>query len=137
MTVAVAHVPSTTGYTALREAVQQAVQRRTTLTVIQLTDVVDLDVRAAHQAGLSDEMAKVLEDAGLTGFTWDLRLAAAPGEVRETAGTILTLAEQAGADLLVIGARRRTPVGKLILGSITQEIILTAEIPVLVVKGGR
>jgi len=38
------------------------------------------------------------------------------------------------SEVLVIGARRRTPVGKFILGSSTQNIILEAEIPVLVVK---
>jgi nucleotide-binding universal stress UspA family protein len=43
--------------------------------------------------------------------------------------------DRAGADLLVIGARRRSPVGKAFLGSVTQEILLDASIPVLVVKG--
>jgi nucleotide-binding universal stress UspA family protein len=38
------------------------------------------------------------------------------------------------AELLVIGARRRTPVGKLFMGSVTQSIILHADVPVLVVK---
>ena len=38
------------------------------------------------------------------------------------------------AELLVIGARRRSPVGKLFLGSVTQSIILHADVPVLVVK---
>ncbi len=37
-------------------------------------------------------------------------------------------------ELLVIGARRRSPVGKLFLGSVTQSIILHADVPVLVVK---
>jgi nucleotide-binding universal stress UspA family protein len=45
------------------------------------------------------------------------------------AATILDLAKKADADLLIIGARRRSPGGKLILGSVTQTLILEAEIP--------
>lgn len=134
MSVAVAHLPSTTGHLALREAAREAVQRGTTLTVIQIIDAVDLDVQEAHTAGVSDEITRVLTEAGLTDVDWDLKLAASADEVKDTAGTILKLAQEAGADLLVIGARRRSPVGKLIMGSVTQEIILTADVPVLVVK---
>lgn len=137
MPVAVAHLPSTTGHLALREAAQQAVQRRTSLTVIQVVDAVDLDVDAAHRAGLSDEIERVLEEAGITDLNWDLALAAAPDQVEETADAILSLANRADVDLLVIGARRRSPVGKAFLGSVTQRLILSADYPVLVVKTSR
>jgi nucleotide-binding universal stress UspA family protein len=40
-------------------------------------------------------------------------------------------------ELLVIGARRRSPVGKAFLGSIAQNVILDADVPVLVVKSPR
>lgn len=46
----------------------------------------------------------------------------------------LDLAAELGADLIIIGARRRSPVGKLFLGSSAQEILLAAEVPVLLVK---
>ncbi|MGW9552067.1 universal stress protein [Citricoccus zhacaiensis] len=46
----------------------------------------------------------------------------------------LDLAADLGADLIVIGTRRRSPVGKLFLGSAAQEILLAAEVPVLLVK---
>lgn len=107
--------------------------RGTTLSVIQVTDSVDLDKIEAHKAGLSDEVARVLAEANLSDVDWNLQLT--PGQhIEDTARTILDLAARANAELLVIGARRRSPVGKLFLGSLTQTLILHADIPVLVVK---
>ncbi|GAA4102348.1 universal stress protein [Actinomadura miaoliensis] len=37
-------------------------------------------------------------------------------------------------ELLVIGVKRRTPVGKLVLGSLSQRLLLEADVPVLAVK---
>lgn len=37
-------------------------------------------------------------------------------------------------DLLVIGLRRRSPVGKAFLGDVAQRLLLEAEVPVLAVK---
>ena len=47
---------------------------------------------------------------------------------------VLDVAGRLGADLIVIGLRRRSPVGKLVMGSVSQEILLGAECPVLAVK---
>ena len=47
---------------------------------------------------------------------------------------IVELTDRLGPDLLVLGARRRSPVGKALLGSVAQTIILEASVPVLVVK---
>jgi nucleotide-binding universal stress UspA family protein len=44
------------------------------------------------------------------------------------------VAESEQAEFIVIGLRRRTPVGKLILGSNAQRILLDASCPVLAVK---
>jgi nucleotide-binding universal stress UspA family protein len=44
------------------------------------------------------------------------------------------VAREQGSDLVVIGIRRRTPTGKLILGSQAQRILLDAPCPVLAVK---
>jgi nucleotide-binding universal stress UspA family protein len=47
---------------------------------------------------------------------------------------LIEVAEEVKADFIVIGLRRRTPVGKLILGSNAQRILLDASCPVLAVK---
>ena len=47
---------------------------------------------------------------------------------------IVQFAEQNSIDLIVIGVRRRSKVGKLLFGSNAQLIILTAPCPVLTVK---
>jgi nucleotide-binding universal stress UspA family protein len=49
---------------------------------------------------------------------------------------LIEVANEVNADFIVIGLRRRTPVGKLILGSNAQRILLDASCPVLAVKAG-
>ncbi|MBB6629597.1 universal stress protein [Nocardioides sp. KIGAM211] len=60
-------------------------------------------------------------------------------EVRQSLGAdvgdqVLRVAQEVSAALVVIGLRRRTPVGKLIMGSVAQRILLGADCPVLAVK---
>ena len=44
------------------------------------------------------------------------------------------LEENPGISRLVIGMKRRTPVGKAVFGSISQRLLLEARVPVLAVK---
>ncbi|HYI58885.1 MAG TPA: universal stress protein [Microlunatus sp.] len=130
MSVVVAHQASTTGHLTLQEGAKEANLRQVPMTVIHVAEGVDLDVIEAHKAGLSDEITKVLREVDLHDVEWTLQVTT--GE--DVAEAVLDVLSGVDAELLVIGARRRSPVGKLFLGSVTQSIILHADVPVLVVK---
>jgi nucleotide-binding universal stress UspA family protein len=90
---------------------------------------IDPDQQESYRLGVSDEIEKVVGTEPVV--PWELRLSTAGADL---AGTLLRLVESIDADLLVIGARRRSPVGKAFLGSVAQTLILEANLPVLVVK---
>jgi len=129
MTVAVAHQVSATSRKALVQAVQEAKYRETDLAVLHVVDSIDHDREEAYRLGVSDEIEKVVGQEG--SISWRLHLATAGPDL---AGALLELVDSIGADLLVIGARRRSPGGKALLGSVAQTVILEANLPVLVVK---
>jgi nucleotide-binding universal stress UspA family protein len=54
--------------------------------------------------------------------------------VPDVAEAVLAAAAEEGAELIVVGVRHRSPVGKLLLGSVAQRVILDAPCPVLAVK---
>lgn len=135
MTVAVAHQVSRTARLALTEGAREAKFRGTDLAVLHVVDeALDPDKTEAYRLGISDEIEKVVGAAGAEDVTWHLHLATADHEVANVAHAVLRLADEVGAQLLVVGARRRSPVGKALLGSVTQTLILEAHVPLLVVK---
>lgn len=50
----------------------------------------------------------------------------------DPAESIISLADDQDADLIVIGGRKRSPAGKALFGSVTQTVILNAGRPVMV-----
>ncbi|MFW6002986.1 MAG: universal stress protein [Halanaeroarchaeum sp.] len=70
---------------------------------------------------------EILEDADIEVDSRDLSSPPSEG--------ILTLAESEEFDEIVMGGRKRSPTEKAILGSVTQTVILNAEIPVTVTGG--
>ena len=70
------------------------------------------------------EVAANLESAG---FTVDVRR-----EHGDPAETIVAVANELDADSIVIAGRKRSPVGKVLFGSVTQAVLLAADAPVVV-----
>ena len=129
MSVAVAHQVSASARLILQEAAKEASLRQTSMSVIHIAEGVDIDMIEEQKVNLRAEIADVLGEAKLTDVPWTLH--AATGV--DVAQSVLDLVAD-DVELLVIGARHRSAVGKLIMGSVTQTIILRAEVPVLVVK---
>ena len=131
MTIVVGFVPTKEGRAALSRAVEEARTRRTSLVVIN-----------SNRGGrdFDDETTKAAE-AKLQRFSDEMDNEGLDLEVRqlvrgnEPAEDLIAVANETDADLIVIGLRRRTPVGKLILGSNAQRILLDAPCAVLAVKG--
>jgi nucleotide-binding universal stress UspA family protein len=130
MAVVVGYVPTAEGRAALRWAAKECQLRHTDLVVINSNrGGKDLDAaEAAQYEAELDEVRRELDDAGISHEVRQLVRGLEPAE------DLIAVAEEVKADFIVIGLRRRTPVGKLILGSNAQRILLDAPCPVLAVK---
>ena len=134
MSIAVAHQVSPAAEPALRLAAREAVLRGTSLEVVHIVENLDADTDAAYRAGISDALEKVLADIFAPGLEWHLHIVAGGTDIADVSSAILGQVRDIDAEILVIGARRRSPVGKAFLGSVTQTLILEADVPVFVVK---
>ena len=133
MSIVVGYASTTEGRAALVRAGREAVDRRTDVLVVNTTRPThDGDHGAAAGAGT---VAADLEALGetLAGSGLAHRLVP-PSPSPEPAEDILAVAVDQGCELIVIGLRQRTPVGKLLLGSNAQRILVEAPCPVLAVK---
>ena len=130
MSILVAYKASTSGRLLLQEAAGEAGLRQTPLTVVHVSEAVDLDIVKAEEERLRAEIAGLLQEFGSDDVAW--RLDVTTGS--DVAQDVLDRAAEIDVELVVVGARHRTPVGKLIMGSVTQTVLLHTEKPVLVVK---
>ena len=137
MSVAVAHHTRSSSDLALQEGARQAAYRGTDLVVIHVVESLDNDIAEANRAGISDAVEKALAAVARPDVRWDVRVVAGGRDMADVSGAILGAVGELGPDVLVIGARRRSPMGKAFLGSVAQNLILDADVPVLVVKSPR
>ncbi len=129
-TIVVAWTPDEFGRVALARAVDEARLRSADLLLVNGTRA---DAYVDEQFAHADQLAEVERSLAATGLR---------SEVRQTMGgdvadQVLKVADEAGAIMIVLGLRRRTPVGKLLMGSVAQRVLLGAECAVLAVKPPR
>ena len=131
MAIVVGFVPRPEGHAALDRAIEEAKLRGARLVVLNVSrgDAL-VDSRFASSSDW-DAVKRQLEESGVE------HEVAQTVEARDPADQLLRVAEETNAELIVIGLRRRTPVGKLIMGSAAQTVLLEAEAPVLAVKAAR
>ena len=54
--------------------------------------------------------------------------------VGDPADAILSTADDLDADVVLMGVRDRSPIGKVVFGSVSQKVILGSEVPVIVAR---
>ena len=130
MPVVVGYVEKPEGRAALVRGEEEARLRGTKLVVVNSSRggrEFDADEAITSERHL-EEVRHRLERDGIAHEVRQLVRGQDPAE------DLIDVAEEVGAELIVIGLRRRTPVGKLIMGSNAQRILLDASCPVLAVK---
>ena len=128
MEIVVGYIPTPEGLAAVEYATRVAERESARVTIVNTgMHGNDNDPSFADATEL-DAISERLQGRGVT---HDVRQ---PVQIDVPAEEILRVAEEVGADLIVIGLRRRSLVGKLFLGSTSQQIIIDAECPVVTVK---
>lgn len=129
-TIVVGYVPKPEGKAALRRAAEEAKLRGMRLVVVN-----------SHRGGREFDSEDAIEsEVQLQEVKSELAVHGVDHDVRQLvrgmdpAEDLVNVANEVSAEMIVIGLRRRSPVGKLILGSNAQRVLLDAPCPVLAVK---
>jgi nucleotide-binding universal stress UspA family protein len=128
MTVLVAYVPRPEGQAALDKGIEVARRRNERLVVVNASPGGSKEDPSLADVQDYERVQQVLNESGLN--TELKQFVRGKNAVEEIEG----LVESLGASLLIIGLRKRSPVGKLIMGSVAQELLLSVSCPVLAVK---
>lgn len=130
MTILVAYVPRPEGQAALDKGIEIAVRRKEALVVVNTSPGGSKDDPSMADVQDVERVEKLLMASGIDAtFKQFVRGKSAIEEIEE-------MVDSLQVSLLIIGLRKRTPVGKLFLGSVAQDILLTVPCPVLAVKAG-
>ncbi|MFC8502365.1 universal stress protein [Pedococcus sp. NPDC057267] len=130
MAIVVGYVPTKEGRAALRRAADESLLRKSKLIVIN-SQRGGRDYDSDEAQRFENELSRIQGELDREGLEHEVRQLVRGNEPAED---LIAVAEEEQADFIVIGLRRRTPVGKLILGSNAQRILLDASCPVLAVK---
>lgn len=123
--VVVGYRPSPHGRAALGHGIAEARLAGTRLLVaVSAGDEGSADEERVDELDLDQELDR-------SGIPYAIRWLDAQ---RSPSEALVSLAEEVGAVVLVIGLRQRSLVGRLILGATAQRILIDAAVPVLAVK---
>src|SRR5699024_510169 len=125
-TILLAYVPSATSEAALAYAVDEAKRRDASLLVLASERAPD--PRKAR--GVADRRP-LEERLAETGLEFELRTVP---KRDDPADDILDAIEHDDVLMVVLGIRRRTPIGKILLGSTSQRVAIESPVPVVLVK---
>lgn len=130
MSIVVGYLKSPEGEAALEHGIAEARLRGARVVVVHSMrggQRDEAEQSIAYRRELEAVRARLLAE-GVDGDVRELVRGQSPDD------DVLQAARDVDAELIVIGIRRRSPVGKLVLGSNAQDILLSAECPVLAVK---
>ena len=128
MKILVGYVPTPEGEAAVDAAIAEARLRGGSVVLVNTTrGDAYIDERYADRSELDAVRARIEGE----GVEVSIRHAVSG---REIADELLVASREEQAELVVIGLRRRSPVGKLLLGSTSQRVLLESDVPVLAVK---
>jgi nucleotide-binding universal stress UspA family protein len=128
MRILVGYIPTPEGLAALDWATEHAKLTGATLAVLNT----GRDGDYSDPIFASSQDIDALEaDLTKRGIPYQIHR---PTDGAPAAEAIVRVAAELDADLIVIGLRRRSPVGKLVTGSSAQAILLGADCPVVAVK---
>jgi len=126
--VVIGFVDRPEGWAALEQAAQEASRREVDLVVV-------LSGQEPGEQDPSDALvehvARATTVAGVASPTVIVRVMARGNSVVDD---LVATIEEFAAELLVIGIRRRSSVGKFVMGSDAQRILMQSQCPVLAVK---
>jgi nucleotide-binding universal stress UspA family protein len=130
MTILVAYAPRPEGQAALDKGIEIATRRQERLVVVNASPGGRHEDSSKADVQDVERVEQLLADSGLNAeFKQFVRGETAVAEIE-------ALVESLQASLLIIGLRKRSAVGKLIMGSVAQDILLSVSCPVLAVKAG-
>ena len=128
MTIIVAFAPRPEGRAALEKGIEIAGRRKEHLLVVNAISGKNQDDPSRADTSEIEAVEKRLETSGISAeFKQFVRGKNAVTE-------ILDLAESPEVSLVIVGLRKRNPLGKLIMGSVSRDILLSVPCPVLAVK---
>ncbi len=128
MTIVVAYVPRPEGQAALDKGIEIAKRRKEHLLVVNASPGGGKEDPTVLDGQDYERVKRLLDDAGIDGeLKQFIRGKSAVEEIEN-------LVTSSNASLLIIGLRKRSAVGKLIMGSVAQDLLLSISCPVLAVK---